>query len=393
MKYDFDKVIDRACTDSCKFDDREAVFGKADVIPLWIADMDFEAAQPVREAVEKKAAEGIWGYTTGLQDYFRALCAWKKRRNGWDIDPEKCSYSPGVVMSLCALIKLFTPEGSRVLVQSPTYSHFYGAIEGLNREVLESFFVERGGQWEPDWADFEAKLRECDMFFLCSPQNPLGRVWAPEELRRMVELCHRYGVKLVSDEIHSDLIFRGKHTPTATVSDLAAETVITCVSGTKTFNLAGLYVSAVVFPDAKTKRSFDAFWRSLAVETPNAFGLAAMTAAFDKGDEWLDQLLEYIDGNFTYVKSFLDENIPQIKTFIPDATYLMWLDCRGLGLEDNDALRRFFIERAGLGLSEGRQFCPSLTGYMRLNVACPRATLEKAMTQLKRAVDELLSGK
>ena len=269
------------------------------------------------------------------------------------------------------------------------YSEFYDMTEAWNRKVLENPFVEKDGRWEMDWADFEAKLAEADLFLLCSPHNPLGIVWTPEELRRMVELCIKHRVVLFSDEIHSDLIFHGKrHTPTASVSDEAARYVVTGISGTKTFNLAGLQASTVVFPNAHMKQVFDQFWMNMDIHRNNAFSLTAMEAAFNHGEEWLEQLLPYLSANFDFVADYCREHIPQIKTCAPDATYLMWLDCRALGL-DNDALRRFMIEQAGLGLNDGCSFGRSLNGYMRLNAACPRSVLERAMKQLEAAVKAL----
>ena len=276
-----------------------------------------------------------------------------------------------------------------MLIQTPVYSEFYDMTEAWNRKVLENPFVEKDGRWEMDWADFEDKLAEADLFLLCSPHNPLGIVWTPEELRRMVELCIKHRVVLFSDEIHSDLIFHGKrHTPTASVSDEAARYVVTGISGTKTFNLAGLQASTVVFPNAHMKQVFDQFWMNMDIHRNNAFSLTAMEAAFNHGEEWLEQLLPYLSANFDFVADYCREHIPQIKTCAPDATYLMWLDCRALGL-DNDALRLFMIEQAGLGLNDGCSFGRSLNGYMRLNAACPRSVLERAMKQLEAAVKAL----
>ena len=240
-----------------------------------------------------------------------------------------------------------------------------------------------------DFADFEAKVKECSIFLLCNPHNPLGIVWDPADLRRMAEICIANNTLLVSDEIHSDLIFHGKHhTPTATLSPEIAAHIITCVSATKTFNLAGLQASTTIFPNAEMKAVFDKFWGGMDIHRNNAFSSVAMEAAYREGEEWLEQLLPYISANFDYVCDYCAKNIPQIKPNCPDATYLMWLDCRALGMS-NEELRDFFIHKAKLGLNEGYTFGRSLSGYMRLNAACPRATLEKAMAQLKVAVDSL----
>lgn len=389
MKYDFDLVVDRGKNRAAKYDERAKKFGRADVIPLWVADMDFKTAQPIIDAVEKKAAEGIWGYTSRPDSYFDAICNWQRRRNGWTIDKSLISWSLGVVPALSAIVREFSHPGDKVMIQTPVYSEFYDVTEAWGREVVENKLVERDGVWSIDFDDFERKAKEVKIFLLCSPHNPLGIVWTREQLSKMAEICIANNVLLVSDEIHSDLIFHGKkHIPTATLSPEIAGKVISCISGTKTFNLAGLQASATVFPDAETKARFDRFWTNLDIHRNNSFSSVAMEAAFNEGEEWLEQLLVYLDGNFSYVKSFCREHIPQIKVNVPDATYLMWLDCRELGM-DNEELRRFMIEEAGLGLNEGYTFGRSLSGYMRLNAACPRSVLVQAMTQLKEAVERL----
>ena len=390
MLYHFDQIVDRSQNHSAKYDERKKKFGTEDVIPLWIADMDFKTAQCVIDALGQRATEGIWGYTARPDSYFAAIRAWQKKRNGWDIDQSLMSFSLGVVQSISAMVKLFTPEGGNVLIQTPVYSEFYDMAEAWNRNVLENQFVEKDGRWVMDWADFEEKLQSADLFLLCNPHNPLGLVWEPEELKRMMELCMKYHVPVFSDEIHSDLIFHGKkHTPTASLSPEIAKYVTTGISGTKTFNLAGLQASTVIFPNAHMKQVFDHYWQCMDIHRNNAFSLTAMEAAFsDGGEEWLEQLLPYISDNFDFVVDYCKNYIPQVKTYAPDATYLMWLDCRGLGLSDAE-LNKFMIEKAKLGLNDGNSFGRSLHGFMRLNAACPRSVLEKAMKQLEEAVKAL----
>ena len=389
MTYDFDQVIDRSNNHAAKYDERKKKFGTDDVIPLWIADMDFKTAQPIIDALTARAQEGIWGYTARPASYFEAIRNWQKRRNGWDIDTRLMSWSLGVVQTLSACVKLFTPEGGSVLIQTPVYSEFYDMTEAWNRKVVENPFVEVDGKWTVDWADFEAKLQQVDLFMLCSPHNPLGIVWEEADLRRMMELCLKYHVLVVSDEIHSDLIFHGKkHIPTATLSPEIAANVITGISGTKTFNLAGLQASAVVFPNAHMKQVYDHYWQCMDIHRNNAFSLTAMETAFNEGEEWLEQLLPYLSDNFDFVVDYCDKYIPKIKTYAPDATYLMWLDCRALGLT-NEQLHDFMIEKAKLGLNDGCSFGRQLQGFMRLNAACPRSVLKTALDQLKAAVDSL----
>ena len=387
MKYNFDEIIDRSHNRSAKYDEAGKKFGSRDVIPLWIADMDFKTAQPVIDALKARAEEGIWGYTSRPDSYYEAVCGWQKRRNGWDIDKSMISFNLGVVPALSSMVYVFTEPGDKVLIQTPVYSEFYDVTESWGREVVESPLKEQDGRWIIDFEDFEEKAKEAKVFFLCSPHNPLGIVWTREELERMCHICIANNVLIVSDEIHSDLVFHGKkHIPTATLSPEIAAHVISCISGTITFNLAGLQASATIFPNQELKARFDKFWFNLDIHRNNAFSTIAMEVAFNEGEEWLEQLLGYIGGNFEFIKDYCAANIPQVKPNVPDATYLVWLDCRGLGM-GNEELRDFMIRKAGLGLNEGWSFGRSLSGFMRLNAACPCPVLEKAMEQLKHAVD------
>lgn len=389
MQYNFDQIVDRSRNLSAKYDERKKKFGTEDVIPLWIADMDFKTAQPIIDALKARAEEGIWGYTTRPDSYFQAIRNWQDRRNGWAPDTSLMSFCLGVVQTLSVMVQLYTPQGGSVLIQTPVYSEFYDMTELAGRHVVENQLVERDGKWTVDWEDFEAKLRQADLFMLCSPHNPLGIVWTEAELRRMMELCLKHHVLVVSDEIHSDLIFHGKkHIPAASLSPEIAANVVTGISGTKTFNLAGLQASTVVFPNAHMKTTFDRFWANMDIHRNNAFSVTAMEVAFREGEEWLEQLLPYISDNFDFVVNYCEKRIPKIKTYAPDATYLMWLDCRDLGL-DNQALHDFMIRKAGLGLNDGCSFGRSLSGFMRLNAACPRSVLEQAMKQLETAVNSL----
>lgn len=392
MKYDFDRVIDRSANRSSKYDERIKKFGTEDVIPLWVADMDFQTAQPIIDACRDKALEGIWGYTSRPQSYFEAVKRWEKRRNNWEVDPALMSWSLGVVPALSALVKLFSGENDKILIQTPVYSEFYDVTEAWGREVLENRLVEKDGAWSIDFEDFERCAKQASIFLLCSPHNPVGVVWTEAQLRRMAEICLANDVLLISDEIHSDLIFNGKkHIPTATLSPEIAGNVISCVSVTKTFNLAGLQASTTIFPNQEMKAAFDRFWMNMDIHRNNAFSSVAMEAAYNEGEEWLEQLLEYIAGNFRLIKEYCAAYIPQIKPNLPDATYLVWLDCRALGM-DNEALRRFMIEKAHLGLNEGNTFGRSLSGFMRLNAACPRSVLQKALEQLCSAVNALYTN-
>ncbi|WP_349948350.1 MalY/PatB family protein [Lacrimispora sp. BS-2] len=391
MKYNFDIVVDRSNNRAGKYDERQKKFGTTDVIPLWIADMDFQTAQPIINACVEKAMEGIWGYTCRPDSYFDAILGWQYRRHGWKIDKEKVSWSLGVVPALSSIVKVFTKEGDSIMIQTPVYSEFYDVTEAWERKVVENQLVEEEGKWTVDFADFEEKAKDpkVKIFLLCNPHNPLGIVWTKEQLQKMFEICYANDVLMVSDEIHSDLVFHGKkHTPTAMISEKAKDHVISCISGTKTFNLAGLQASTTVFPSLEMKAAFDKFWMNLDIHRNNAFSSVAMEAAFNEGEEWLEQLLPYISENFDFIREYCEKYIPKIKPNVPDATYLVWLDCRELGM-NNERLRKFMIEEAKLGLNEGYTFGRSLSGYMRLNAACPRSVLAKAMKQLEDAVNSL----
>lgn len=387
MTYDFDRVVDRSTTFAAKYDERMKNFGRDDVIPLWIADMDFVTAQPIVDALTARAQEGIWGYTSRPDSYFEAICDWQARRNHWHPDPACCSHALGVIPAIGSMIQYMTEKGDGILIQPPVYGDFFDIVRDNERRVVENRFIEDGnGKWHVDFADFEEKLKEVRMFLLCNPHNPLGRVWSREELETMVDLCRKHHVILISDEIHSDLVFDKGHIPAASLSPEAAAYVITCVSATKTFNMAGLHASTTILPTVEMKNQFDRFWRNLEIHRNNAFSLIAMETAYRQGEEWLEQLKTYLQGNFRFVKDYIDQHIPGIQTYIPEATYLMWLDCRGLGM-DQEPLVKFMIEKAGLGLSNGRGF--GMDGFMRLNAACSRSILEKAMKQLEAAVAAL----
>ena len=389
MKYNFDEPVDRSKNRSAKYDERVKNFGTDDVIPLWIADMDFKTAQPIIDACKKKAEEGIWGYTSRPDSYFKAYADWQLRRNGWALDTNLCSWCLGVVPALAAIIKLFTKKEEKVLIQPPVYPEFFEITENTGRELVQNNFLEHDGVWEVDFEDFEKQVKDpaVKLFILCNPHNPLGRVWSQDELSKMLTLCFENDVQVVSDEIHSDLIFHGKkHIPAAIVVPEAADKVITCISVTKTFNLAGLQAATLFFPNHEMKDRYEKFWFGMDVHRNNCFSLVAVETAFREGGEWLEQLLDYLEGNIDYTWDYLKKNIPEIHFLKPESTYLLWLDCRELGLS-GDELQTFMVQEAGLALNDGRGFGPEGGGYMRMNIACPRATIERALGQLKAAVD------
>lgn len=390
MKYNFDEVIDRKETGAEKYVVLDKLYGNPDAIPLWVADMDFKAAQPIIDAIKKRTENGIFGYTVKPDTYFDSVCSFQKRRKNWDLDKKLMSMSLGVMPSICMLVRELTEPKAKIIIQTPVYRPFYDAVKDGDRELLESPLKEENGNFYMDYGDIEEKARQgASYIILCSPHNPIGRVWKREELEKLGEICIKYDLKVISDEIHSDLVLWGnKHIPFSSLSEELRKRTITCISASKTFNLAGLQSSIVVFPDIKTKSVFDRAWARLHIECNNCFSLVATQAAYEHGEEWLDQLIPYIEGNVNFVIEYMSKNIPLIRPICPEGTYLIWLDCRKLGMTGSQ-LNDFMIHKAGLALSAGTYFGRNGEGFMRMNVACPRSTVEKALLKLKEACDQL----
>ena len=392
MKYNFDEIIDRKNNHSVKYNELIKKFGVDDVIPLWIADMDFKTAQPVIDALEKKVQHGVFGYVYRPDEYFESFINWQKRRFGWEPRKELLSFSIGIVPSLGALVQLFSEKGDKILIQTPVYSEFYDISEDNGRIVIENRFSEKDGEYSLDLEDLENKLKENPkLFIFCNPHNPLGHVWTHEELEAIGNLCRKYNVPVISDEIHADLtLWDNNHIPMASVSEEIRQNTITCTSTGKAFNLAGLQSATIVFNNLEVKTKFDKFWKDLEVHRNNPFNLVATIAAYsDEGEEYLNQLKEYLQNNILFLNDFFKEYIPEIIPNIPQATYLVWLDCRKLCEKfgfDQKQLEEFMLTKAKLGLNEGRVYQKKLEGFMRLNIACPRAVLEKALNQLKNAI-------
>ena len=394
MKYNFDEIIDRKNNHSVKYNELIKKFGVDDVIPLWIADMDFKTAQPVIDALEKKVKHGVFGYVYRPDEYFESFINWQKRRFGWEPRKELLSFSIGIVPSLGALVQLFSEKGDKILIQTPVYSEFYDINEDNGRIVIENRFIEKNGEYSLDLEDLENKLKENPkLFIFCNPHNPLGHVWTRKELEAIGNLCRKHNVPVISDEIHADLtLWDNKHIPMASISEEIRQNTITCTSTGKAFNLAGLQSATIVFNNLEVKAEFDKFWKDLEVHRNNPFNLVATIAAYsDEGEEYLNQLKEYLQNNILFLNNFFKEYIPEITPNIPQATYLVWLDCRKLCKKfgfNQKQLENFMLTKAKLGLNEGRVYQKRLEGFMRLNTACPRMILEKALNQLKDAIEK-----
>ena len=387
MHYDFDQIIDRSRNHSAKYDERKKKFGTDDVIPLWIADMDFKTAQPIIDALTARAQEGIWGYTARPESYFEAIRGWQKRRNGWDIDPKLMSFSLGVVQTISACVKLFTPEGGSVLIQTPVYSEFYDMAEAWNRKVLENRFLEHDGKWSVDWADFEEKLQQADLFLLCSPHNPLGIVWEEAELRRMMELCLKHHVLVMSDEIHSDLIMPGhKHVAFANACKDALPKYLVCTAPSKTFNLATLQTSNIVIPDEELRTKFQSILQQHFTPSAGALGLEACRLGYTECEGWLAEVIDLIYKNYKNFCKFIDVNCPGVTYSDLQGTYLMWIDCTTFGLDD-EALDKL-LRKHDLFCDAGTLFSQGGTMHTRVNLAGPEKMLNAAMQRFKDAYDE-----
>lgn len=390
MKYNFDEVTDRRNTDSMKWSPSylEKHFGSADCIPLWVADMDFRTAKPVVDAVTERAQHGIFGYALADDEFYEAVISWQKRRNGWSIQRDWILFSPGIVPALWHIVKTFCSPGDKVIVQSPVYYPFYKVIEDNGCQVINNRLINNGGRYEMNFEELERQAEDSSvkMMILCSPHNPVGRVWTKEELRRVSEICFANDVLLVSDEIHSDLVFRPNvHTPAASLSEEFMMNTITCMAPSKTFNLAGVQVSDVIVPDRRLRRRLAGSLKSAGV-MPNVFGLAAQTAAYNDGEEWLEQLLEYLAGNLDFMENFIASELPEVKFRRPEGTYLAWLDFSGYGFTTEELQNRM-KNKAGVALDDGYIFGDGGEPCQRINFACPRSVLIKAMERLRKGVE------
>jgi cystathionine beta-lyase len=401
MAHPFDEELDRRGTNSLKWEfvqseadlerweRTDRFLGKDRVLPMWVADMDFRCPEPVIQAVIARAQQGVYGYTMPGSDFYDAVVNWMRQRHGWEIDPDWICLTSGVVTALNMLVRAFTSAGDRVLIQPPVYYPFFSAIQNNGAEVLSSGLIYAGGRYQMDFADLEAKAKDprVKMAILCSPHNPVGRVWSKEELTRFGEICLKNNVLVVSDEIHGDLIFRGNvFTPFAKISRDFAEHSITCTAPSKTFNLAGLKTSAIIIPDEGLRTAFHNVLRNSGLALAGStFGVVAFKAAYEQGEPWLEQTLDYLQGNLEYLETYIGQRIPEIEVVRPEGTYLVWLDCRKLGL-DKAELKRLMREQARVYLDEGDIFGPEGEGFERINIACPRSILAEALDRIRKAV-------
>ncbi|NLI25599.1 MAG: putative C-S lyase [Bacteroidales bacterium] len=387
-KYNFDRIIPRTGTNSVKYDGVLHTFGSEDVIPLWVADMDFRCPEPVVEALRQRVEHGIYGYTFVPDGYYEALAGWMEKRHRWSVRREWVVFSPGVVAALHLAVNAFTRPGDGVIVQPPVYFPFFSAVKENGRRLVYNELKLENSRYTINWDDLREKAsRGARMLLFCHPHNPAGRCWTAGELETLADICREYDLILLSDEIHADLTLPGyRHLPMAALNEEIAGRTITCVSASKTFNLAGLATSAVIISNSELREKFESFCRKVHTGSGNLFGYTAAEAAYRYGEEWLNEVLEYLSENIQFAQNFFRKHIPVIEPIPTEATYLMWLDCRKLGLSP-EQLGDFMVKQAGIGLNNGAMFGPGGEGFMRLNVACPRALLERALERLRRAID------
>ena len=388
--WNFDKPVLREGTNCIKYDLCEDTFGSKNVIPMWVADMDFNAPEFVISAINTRMTHEIFGYSYRPQEYFTSITGWLKSRHNWQIEKNWICFTPGIVPALNFCTLAFTEPGDNIIVQPPVYFPFFSAVESHGRILRFNKLVETEERWEMDFESLIALIdKKTKLILLSNPHNPIGRVWSHEELSMLAEICIKNNILIISDEIHCDLVLPGyKHTPFATLSERIADNTITCIAPSKTFNLAGLSTSSVIISNPQHKKQFNRIVENLHVGNGNIFGTIASIAAYSHGHEWLDALLDYINNNIDYVLDYCEKMIPEIIPVKPEATYMIWLDCRKFGMKGKE-LQNFFVKRAGIGMNEGSTFGPGGEGFMRMNVATTHQTVLRAMEQIERAVAEL----
>lgn len=387
MKYDFDKIIDRRGTNCVKWDSAD----NQDVLPMWVADMDFRTAPAIIEALRRRVDHGVFGYTRVPQSYYDAVTGWFARRHEWNIDKDWIIYTSGVVPALSAIIKALTVPGDKVLIQAPVYNCFFSSIRNNGCEIVESPLVYADNTYSIDFGDLERKASDpkVKVMILCNPHNPAGRVWNRDELIRIGEICIRHDVVVIADEIHCELVMPGyEYTPFASISEEFSRHSVSCVSPSKAFNIAGLQIANIVCADAGRRAKIDRAININEVCDVNPFGVIALQAAYNEGAEWLDQLLEYIYGNYEYMRRFCEEHLPDFPITKLEGTYLVWMDCRKFGMTSAE-LEKALIQDAKLWLNAGTMYGKDGEGFMRWNIACPRARMIEGLKRFEKFTQKL----
>ena len=389
-KYNFDQVVDRRNTNALKTDVLEERFGSANLIPMWVADMDFLSPPAISQAIIERAKHGIFGYTCPSSGYYNSIINWIKKQHQWDVKKEWITFIPGVVKGIAFVIDCFSSSDQSVIIQPPVYHPFKIVTDAYHRPLVNNPLTIESGRYVMDFDDLKKKIDpSCKILILCNPHNPGGRVWTKDELKTLADICYDNKILVISDEIHSDLVCKNcKHVPFASVSEKAAQNSITLMAPSKSFNIAGIVSSFSVIPNHKLREKYNTFLKRSELDEGHIFAYLAAQAAYEHGEDWLTEVKDYIGKNVELVDDYLKKNIPQIKVMQPEASFLVWLDCKDLNLSQKD-LVSLFIKDAKLALNDGQMFGEEGVGYMRMNVGCARSIVEKALNNLKEAVHNL----
>jgi len=389
--YNLDVVVDRKNTKSVKYEEMDINFGSKDMLPFWVADMDLKCPDFMIECIINRAKHGVFGYSKRMPEFYNAVVNWLKVRHQLEVKSENIEYGPGVVFLLNVMIRKFTKPGDKIIIQSPVYYPFRKIVDGNNRIVSDNTLKFENGKYVMDFEDLEARAKdpECKMMILCSPHNPVSRVWTREELSKVAEICHRNNVLLVSDEIHFDLVYKGyKHIPILNIDEKYNDNIIICTAPTKTFNIAGLHSAYCIIPDPEKMKKYKEELHLLDLNRSNVFSQEVTQAVYEKGADYVDKLVDFLEDNMNFVYNYVKENVKGITVNKMEATYLMWFDCRGLGLSTEE-LDDLFYKKAKIAFDAGYWFGETGKGFMRMNIACPKSTLKKGLDRLKAAVDQL----
>jgi cystathionine beta-lyase len=390
MKYNFDERISRSGTSCVKWDLAETFLGTKDLLPMWVADMDFKTPDFIVEAVKQRTDHEIFGYTVRPESYYSSIIDWIGKKHNWSIEKDWIGFSPGIVPAVNMAVMAYTKPGDKIIIQPPVYFPFFSAVRDNGRQLVYNQLVLNNGRYDMDFDDLVNKIdSRTRMIIISNPHNPGGSAWTAEELTKLGKICVEKNIVLISDEIHSDLVLPPfKHTIAANLSEEIAKVTVTMMAPSKTFNLAGMATSSVIISDPQLRNTFQVMLDRVHVGMGNLFGMVASEAAYTHGKEWLDELIEYVKGNIDFVEDYVANQLPKVKMIRPEATYLIWLDFQELGLNDEE-LNTFIQEKAKLGLNDGPRFGPGGEGFQRMNVACPRSMVVEAMERLKRAINKL----
>lgn len=389
MRYNFDEVIDRSMTNSVKWNFNKKFFGYEDVLPMWVADMDFKSPPEVINAIIKRAEHGIFGYSDRMESYYDSVISWMEKRHNWNIEKEWLCTCPGVVPAINFIIKAFTEQDDKVIVQSPVYYPFYNAIKNNGCEIVKNPLKPVDDTYEMDFDDLEKKIdSRVKLLILSNPHNPVGKVWSKETLTKLGDICRKNNIIIISDEIHADLVYRKfTHIPFASISKEFEQNSITCTAPSKTFNLAGLHASNIIIPNENIRKKYLRELKSCSIHTINLFGIVACEAAYRYGEEWLEQLIDYLEENKLFLEKYVKERIPSLKVIKAEGTYLIWIDCRKLGLSPLE-LKDFMLAKAKIAFDEGYIFGSEGEGFERINIACPLSVLKEALERIEKAVND-----